>query len=172
MLRLSGTIINKPVMSLRTGSVVAQVFAALINPDNLRIEGLYCTDRFSNETLILLKQDIREFIDKGYVINDHSVLSEPSDLVRLSDIINLNYQLIGKSVITISKDRVGKVSDYAVDVESMYIQKIYVSQTILKSFTNGNLSIDRLQVQEVTDKKIVINDLLNKNPVATPVVAI
>ena len=172
MLRLSGTIINKPVMSLRTGSPVAQVFAALINPDNLRIEGLYCTDRFSNETLILLKQDIRELVDKGYIINDHSVLSEPNDLIRLSDIINLNYQLIGKSVITISKDRVGKVSDYAVDVESMYIQKIYVSQTILKSFTNGNLSIDRLQVQEVTDKKIVINDLLNKNPVATPVVAI
>jgi len=169
MLQLSATLINKPVLSLRTGSTVAQVYSALINPDNLKIEGLYCSDRFSNKTLVLLYQDIREFSTKGYVVNDHDVLSNPNELVRLKDVIALNYELIGKQVVTTSKEKVGKISDFAVEIETMYIQKLYVSQSLLKSFTGGSLSIDRTQIHEVTDNKVVINDLIKRSPVAAPV---
>ena len=158
-------------MSLRTGAPVAEVISALINPNNLKIEGFYCNDRFNNARLILLYQDIREFMGKGYIVNDHDVLTEPSELVRLSEVIKINFELIGKQVITTSKDKVGKVSDYAVEVETMYIQKLYVSQSLLKNFTGGSLSIDRGQINEVTDKRIIINDLVNSSAVtaAAPV---
>jgi len=171
MLQLSASLLNKPVLSLRTGQPVAQVSSALINPNNLKIEGFYCTDRFSANTLILLYQDIREFIDKGYVVNDHDVLSEPQDLVRLADIIKINFQLIGKPVITISKEKVGKVADYAVETQTMYIQKIYVSQSLLKNFSGGSLSVDRNNINEITDKKVIINDLLKNSPVTAPATA-
>ena len=171
MLQLSATLINKPVLSLRTGAPVAQVFAAVINPDNLKIEGFYCNDRFNNKTHILLYQDIREFMGKGFVVDDHDVLSEPEELVRLKEVLHLNYQLIGKSVVTTSKEKVGKISDYAVEVETMYIQKLYVAQSLLKSFTGGSLSIDRNQIHEVTDTKVVIHDLLTRSPVSAPVPA-
>ena len=69
-------------------------------------------------------------------------------------------ELIGKPVETISHSKLGKVSDYAFESVTMYIQKVYVSQSILKSLTGGNLSIDRNQVQEITPKKVIINDLL------------
>lgn len=172
MLQLSASLLNKPVLSLRTGSPVAQVLATLINPNNLKIEGFYCKDRFSDKSMILLYQDIREFIPKGYVVNDHDVLSEPEDLVRLTDVIKLNFDLIGKPVVTLSKEKIGKITDYAVEIETMYIQKIYVTQSILKNFTGGSLSVDRSQINEVTDKRVIINDLLNKSPVAAPVAAI
>ena len=171
MLQLSTSLFNKPVMSLRTGAPVAEVVSALINPNNLKIEGFYCNDRFNNQKLVLLYQDIREFIDKGYIVNDHDVLTEPSELVRLSDVIKINFELIGKQVITTAKEKVGKVSDYAVEIETMYIQKLYVSQSLLKNFTGGSLSIDRNQINEVTDKRIIINDLINSSTVtaAAPV---
>jgi len=171
MLQLSTSLINRPVLSLRTGTPIAQAYATLINPNNLKIEGLYCTDRFSNKTLILLYQDIRELSTKGYIVNDHDVLSDPVDLVRLTDIINLNYNLIGKQVVTLSKEKVGKITDYATEIETMYIQKLYASQSLLKNFTGGSLSIDRSQINEVTDKKIIINDLLKQSPVTSPAIA-
>lgn len=160
MLQLSASLINKSVLSLRTGTPIATVTAVIFNPNNLKIEGFYCTDRYDKRELILLYQDIRDVLKQGYVVNDHEVLVEPTELIRLKDVLELNYELIGKHVETISKQKVGKVSDYAVETETMFVQKIYASQSILKSFTGGSLSIDRTQINEITPKRIIINEIL------------
>lgn len=171
MLQLSASLLNKSIMSLRTGTPIATVTGPIINPDNLKIEGFYCEDRFDKSQLVLLYQDIRDILPQGFVVNDHDVLVEPEELVRLKDVINLNFELIGKQVVTDSKQRVGKVSDYATETESMFIQKIYVAQSLLKSFTGGSLSVDRTQVQEITPRKVIINDLLETAPANAPATA-
>jgi sporulation protein YlmC with PRC-barrel domain len=168
MLQLSASLLNKSVLSLRTGTPIATITGAIINPNNLKIEGFYCQDRYDKKELILLYQDIRDIMPKGYVVNDHDVLVEAEELVRLKDVLELNFELIGKHVETISKQKVGKVSDYAAEVETMFVQKIYVAQSILKSFTGGSLSIDRTQINEITPKRIIINDLLKGAPATAP----
>jgi sporulation protein YlmC with PRC-barrel domain len=171
MLQLSESMLNRPVMSLRTGQQVATAVTPIINPNNLKIEGFYCTDRFNKDQLILLYQDIRDIIPQGFVIDDHDVLAEPSELVRLRDVLEIGFKLIGKPVETTSKEHVGKVSDYATEIETMYIQKLYVSQSLFKSFAGGNLGIDRNQINEITDRKIIINELLKGTPAAAGVTA-
>jgi len=164
MLQLSSSLLNQPVMSLRTGSPVATAIAPIIDPNNLKIEGFYCVDRFSGEQLVLLYQDIRDIIPQGFVVDDVDSLSEPGELVRLEKLMRLGFDLIGKPIQTVSKEKVGKVSDYAVETTTMYIQKIYATQSLLKSFTGGSLSIDRTQIHEITDKRVIINDLLKNVP--------
>ncbi len=171
MLQLSASLLDKTVLSLRTGTPVATIVAPIINPDNLKIEGFYCQDNYNKKELVLLSQDIRDILPQGYAVNDHDVLSEPEDLIRLKKVLEINFELLGKQVVTVNKDKVGKVSDYAVEVETMFIQKIYVAQSILKNFTGGALSIDRSQVQEVTPRRIIISELLEKSPSAVPVTA-
>ena len=171
MLQLSAALLGKNVMSLRTGQAIASVTAAIFNPNNLKIEGFYCQDRFDKKELVLLYQDIREVLPQGYVVNDHAVLADPEDLVRLKDVLEINYELIGKPVQTITKHKVGKVSDFATETETMYVQKIYVSQSIFKSLTGGSLSIDRTQIIEITPKRIIINDLNKVVPVQAPAAA-
>ena len=170
MLQLSGYLLNKPVMSLRTGRPVAWVAAAVVNPRNLKIEGFYCNDSMNGGQLVLLAQDIRELSRQGFIVNDHDVLIEPEELVRLKDLMQQNFQLTGKLVVTVSKQKVGKVSDYAVETESMFIQKLYVTQSFWKRLTGGSLSVDRTQIVEVTNHRIVINDLLE--PSASPATAV
>lgn len=171
MLQLSNALLNQAVLSLRTGAAVATATAPIINPNNLKIEGFYCDDRFGKRPLILLAQDIRDIMPQGFVINDHDVLSAPDELVRLKAILAINFALIGKPVETTSKQKIGKVADYAVEVSSMYIQKLYVSQSMFKSLTNGSLSIDRSQINEITQRRIVINDLEQKVPAHASAVA-
>jgi uncharacterized protein YrrD len=170
MLQLSGSLLNKSVLSLRTGSVVASISGPIINPNNLKVEGFYCQDRFSKKHLVLLYQDIRDVLPQGYVVNDHDVLSEPEELVRLKKVMDMNFELIGKQVVTVGKQRVGKVSDYATEMDTMYVQKIYVARSLLKSLASGSLSIDRSQVQEITPRRIIISELLNQAPAAAPAV--
>lgn len=171
MLQLSNTLINRPVLSLRTGTVVATAISPIINPNNLKIEGFYCDDRFNKDRLILLYQDIRDLISQGFVINDHDVLSDPGELVRLKDVLELKFDLIGKPVETVSKVKVGKVTDFATEVSTMYVQKLYVSQPIYKSLTGGNLGVDRTQINEITNRRIIINDLHGKVPAHASAVA-
>lgn len=166
---MSASLLNRSVLSLRTGSPIATVNSAIINPDNLKVEGFYCQDHFDKkQQLVLLVQDIRDIIPQGYVVNDHDVLAEPDELVRLKKVMDLDFELIGKQVVTVDKQKVGKASDYATEMSTMYIQKIYVAQSILKSLTGGSLSIDRTQINEITPRRIIINELLNKSPAAAP----
>lgn len=150
---------------------MAQVIEPIINPDNLKIEGFYCEDRFSKGRLVLLWQDIREVLRQGYVVDDHDVLTDPSELVRLQNVLELKFTLVGKEVVTVDRQKVGKVSDYAAETTTMLIQKIYVSQSILKSLTGGSLSIDRSQVHEITPKRVIINELAKKAPATAPATA-
>lgn len=160
---------NQPILSLRTGVEIAVAVRPIINPTNLKIEGFYCHDsQDRKKQLILVHQDIREIIKKGFVVNDYEVLVEPDELVRLHETIAANFEALGKTVVTVSKERLGKVNDYAVDSQSLYIQKLYISQSILKSLSNGQLSVDRSQIVEITPKKIVVKDPLQMTKAAMP----
>ena len=167
---MSTSLLNRQVLSLRTGDAIAMTTGAVINPNNLKIEGFYCVDDSKHE-LILLYQDIRDLIPQGFVVNDHEALVEPGELVRLKDILKLRFELLGKPVMTASKEKIGKVTDFSTETETMYVQKLYVSQSLLKSFSGGNLGIDRSQIVEITPNRIVINDLLKGAPAHAAVTA-
>lgn len=160
MLQLGGSLINKAVLSLRTSSKIGEVVGVIINPNNLKIEGFYVKVPNSKENLILITQDIRENSLNGFIINDQEVLTGPEELVRLKHVLKLDFQLLNKPVVTVGKTKLGKINDYAADSETLYIQKLYVGQSLLKSFSGGQLSIDRDQIVEITNKKIVIQEIL------------
>lgn len=172
MLQLSSALVNRPIMSLRTGGEIAVALSPIINPNNLKIEGWYCQDRFDKKArLVLLPQDVRDILPQGIVVNDHDVLSEPAELIRLKPVMDLRFELIGKPVVTTGKSRLGKVSDYAVEVETLYIQKFYVAQPLIKSLSGGSLSVSRDQIVEITSRKIVIQEPLQPQPVQNRVTA-
>lgn len=170
MLQLSAMLLNRPIMSLRTGTQIGVTVAPIINPNNLKIEGFYCQDT-SRKHLVLLEQDIRDVLPQGLVVDDADALTEPGELIRLKDTMNLRFELIGKHVITTDKNKVGKVTDYATETKSMFIKKLYVSQSLFKNFATGSLGVDRTQIVEITRDKIIIAELEGKVPAAVKAVA-
>lgn len=164
MLQLSEAISKRQVLSLRTSTPIADIVAPIINQDNLKIEGFFCNEYSKKEPVILLYQDIRDILPQGIVVDDYDALSDPAELVRLKNVLDREFTLVGKPVETLSKDKVGKVTDYAFETTTMFIQKLYVSRSLLKNLTSGSLSIDRTQIHEITAKKVIINDLLETVP--------
>lgn len=172
MFKLQNSFLNLPILSLRNGAQIALTTGFVINPNNLKVDAFFCKQPKKNSPeLILLAQDIRDFMPRGIAVNDDSALSDPEDLVRLKDFIKLRFEPIGKKVVTMSGDNIGKVSDYAIDEQSFYIQKLYTSKSIIMNLAGGSLSIDRSQINEITDKKIIIKDLLDSIPASTPAIA-
>jgi sporulation protein YlmC with PRC-barrel domain len=169
MLQLSQLLLNRPILSLRASATIGHTLTPIINPNNLKIEGFYCRDRFDKKTdKVLLYQDIREILPQGIIVNDRDALTDPSELIRLKDLMQLKCNLIGKQVVTVSKQKVGKVMDFATEMETLYIQKLYVSQPIYKNLNGGSLSVDRSQITEITSSQIIINELLQPTSVRAP----
>ena len=162
MLQLSNSLINIPVMSLRTSGIVAIIESPIINPNNLKIEGWYCRDQFTKNLLILLSQDVRDIVPQGVAIDDYDRLSEPDELIRLQEVLKLEFAVIGKPVYTDMKRKVGKVNDYAVDMATFHIKKLYISQPVYRNFSGGQLSIDRNQIVEITNQRIIVRDVDEK----------
>jgi sporulation protein YlmC with PRC-barrel domain len=158
MLKLYESFQNTKVMSLRIGGPIANVIKPIINPNNLFIEGWHVIDNKNGDNLILLSQDIRDVLPQGLVVNDHEVLSQPEDLVRLKEVLELDFELLKLRVYSQSGKNYGKVTDFAFETQSCYVQKLYVAQPLLRNFTGGTLSIDRTQIIEITNKRVIIED--------------
>ena len=156
MLKLSSSLYNVPIFSLRTGGQIGVAIRPLINPNNLKIEGWYALSSYEQGTLFLPTSEIRELSRIGFAVNDQDAITEASEIVRIVPLFRLNFQLEGKNVVTESKQKLGKVENYSVDLDSFYIQKLYVTPPMLRAFTKQQLPVSRSQIVEVTDKKIVI----------------
>jgi len=173
MLKLYESFQGTLVLSLRIGGPVGKILGPIINPNNLYIEGWHVEDSQSGEQLILLSKDIRELISQGIAIDDHEVLSTEEDLVRLQDILKLNFSLPGLKVTSQSGRNYGKVTDFAFETSNFYVQKIYVAQPVIRNFAGGTLSVDRSQIIEITNRRVIIEDPTvkadNKIPAAVPV---
>ncbi len=156
MLKLSRSLSSQPVVSLRTGGRLSIATEPVIDPHNLKILGWRCKS-VGVET-ILLAEDVRADSQQGLAVNDESVLSSPADLVRHKEILDIHFKLVGKPVKT-QRQKLGKVSDYAYDDQSMFIQQLYVEPPLTKFFGNHDTRIiGRNQVKEVTDAYILVSD--------------
>lgn len=168
MLALGAQYTTKPILSLRTGASVGSTLAPIINPNNLKIEGWHAEDRFDKRRGVLLAQDIRDVLVQGFVVNDHDAITDPHELIRLEKLLQINFELIGKPVITNHKNRVGKVADYSFDKDSFMIQKLYIAESVFKNFSGGTRLIDRSQIVEVTDRKIIVREATAQNSGRVP----
>jgi sporulation protein YlmC with PRC-barrel domain len=156
MLYLSTKLKNIGLYTVRLGGKIGTITRPIINPHNLHIDGFYCAIPKTQEEQIVLDMDIRDLSLKGVIINDHEDISAPEDLVRLTEIIEINYELVGKSVFANGK-RIGKVTDYAIDDTSLFVKKIFVQPPIWRTFISTDLVIDRQSILEVTESKIVVS---------------
>lgn len=156
MLRLSSSLINRPVMSLRSGGQVGLAAAPIINPHNLKILGWWCRGP-AGSTQVLLTENVREQMPNGLAVNDEDALSDPADLVRHKEILDIGFELMDKLVKT-KRQKLGKVSDYSYN-DGMFVQKLYIARPLRKVFTSDDtLLIDRNQIIEVTDQYILVRD--------------
>jgi hypothetical protein len=156
MLKLSKSLANQPVMSLRSGGQIAVAIEPIINPHNLKILGWWCKAP-GGQDLVLLAEDVREAMPNGLAVNDEEDLSKPEDLVRHKEVLDIHFELMDKPVKT-KRQKLGKVSDYSFN-DGLFVQKLYVARPLHKVFTSEDtLIVDRTQILEVTDHYILVRD--------------
>lgn len=157
MLLASERLLHTPVMSLQTGSQLARTKAAIIDPRNLAIVAFELEGpQLTLHPSFLLIADIRELSNLGFIVDSSDEFVGQTDVIKLQEVYELQFQLIDKTVFDRKKVKLGKVINYAVEPHSFLIKQLNVKRPLLKSFTDAELIIDRTQITEVTDTSITI----------------
>lgn len=171
MLLPSTRFIDTPVMSLQTGSELGRTVRPIINPSELSIVAFELHGiNLDYDPSLLRINDIREIGPMGMIIDSSDELISVSDVIKIKEIYELNFELVGLKVIDDKKRNVGKVTGFTLDASSFFIQQLQVKRPLLKSFGDTEFLIHRSQVVKITDDYLVVKspDIRHKEAVAEP----
>lgn len=155
---LQGSRLNDvPVMGLQTGTELARTTRPIINPDTLEILAYEVTGPLLDIRPSLLRViDVREFSDIGLIVDSSDEFIATDDVIKLEKIYQLNFLLVGMSVIDERKSKLGKVTDFTLESGSFIIEQLNVKRPLLKSLGDTELLIHRTQIVEITNEHIIV----------------
>lgn len=152
--------IGMPVLSLHVGGAIAKTTHAIIDPENLGVVA-YKLDGpiIKNDPEvgdILDVKDIRDLSNDGIIVDSADRFTTRDEVIKFDKIMKLHFNLVGLKVVTQSGKKVGKISDYTLDSESMIIYQLIVQRPFVSSLIDPTLTINRSQIIEIDDFKVTI----------------
>ena len=145
---------------MQAGGKISQIAEPIVDPDKLKVIAF----RLSGGVVprsganILDVSSIREYSQYGMVIDDIDELVTENDVIKISEVLKLNFNLTGLKVETKKGNKLGKILDYTISSNDFIVQQIIVKRPTLKSFLDPELTIHRREIVEITDYKIIVKD--------------
>lgn len=159
MLVIGSKMINNPILSLHVGDQIAATQRAIVDPEDLRVMAYTLTGPLLNDPEvgnILMTDDVRELGPNGLIIDSIDRLVNREDIVRLDEVMSLNFNLVGLKVVSEDGKKIGKIIDYTLDSQSFMVYQLIVQRPIFASFNDPQLTVNRSQIVEIDDFKVTI----------------
>lgn len=151
------SLLDLPVMSLQTGAQLAKTSGVIVDPRQLTIAAFYVEGSgLEQSPAVLHPSDIRELSDIGFIVDDTTKLMSLDGLVRLKNIIDFDFELVGLKVIDEHKRKLGKVSGYSVETVEYTIVQLYTERSLMRSISTMSTTIHRSQVISVNNKEVIV----------------
>jgi sporulation protein YlmC with PRC-barrel domain len=163
-------LLQTPVMSLQTGTELARTDKVLIDPRDLTIVAYQLDGPVLDIRPSYLRPlDVRELSNMGLIVDSSDEFVGIDDVIRIKQVHDYQFDLIGLEVIDEKLKKLGKVASYNVDSDSFSVQQIVVKRPLLKSFGESQLLIHRTQIVEVSVSHIKVASGSNTQSSARPV---
>lgn len=157
MLIAGSRLIDAPVMGLQTGGELARTERAIINPHTLEVVAYELTGPLLDIHPSLLRvADVREFSNIGLIVDSSDEFVTTGDIIKLDEIYNLRFELVGKAVLDTKRHKLGKVDGYTIETGGFVIQQLNIKRSFFQSLSDTELLIHRSQIKEINDTSIIV----------------
>lgn len=158
-----------PVLSLHVGGRIATTVSLIIDPHSLQIIAFKVEGPMVGREMgeILPTDSIRELSPLGMIVDSFDEFVGSDDIVRIKDILALNFELIGLKVVTERGTKLGHVVGFSINPANWQVEQLIVQRPFLKALLDPELVINRTQIVEVDDYKITVRDAVAKAPQPT-----
>lgn len=160
MLVYNSKLIGTPVLSVQAGAPIGYIAGAVVDPSGLKVLAFKLNGPLVHKSSanLLDVSSIREYSNYGFVIDDIDELISPDDVVRISEVLGLNFDLLTLKVETKKHTKLGKIIDFTLSSDDFIVQQLIVRRPTIKALVDPELIIPRSEIVEVTDYKIVVKD--------------
>lgn len=160
MLVNGSSLIGFPILSLHIGGRIATVVELFIDPNTLKLIAFRLDGPMLREASgsILPVDSVREFSHMGMIIDSVDELVADDEIIKIHEIIKLNFSLPGLKVITQKKSKLGKVADFTLDVATWEVYQLIVQRPTLKAFFDPELTLSRQSILEVNDYQVIVKE--------------
>ncbi|MBR3169561.1 hypothetical protein IKF23_03960 [Candidatus Saccharibacteria bacterium] len=159
MLINNSKLLNLPILSVQDSGRIATVSNVIVDPDSLKIIAFRIHGITNAEGGNLLDaRSVREYSNFGLVIDSADEIISDQDVVRIGEVVGLNFSLLGLKVETKKGTKLGRVIDFTVTEDNFSVQQIIVKRPTIKSILDSELVIPRPEIIEITDYKIIVRD--------------
>jgi uncharacterized protein YrrD len=158
MILLGSNLTDSPIVSIQTGGVIGSLTRPIIDPATLSIMAYQVTGPLihTNPTYLRIA-DIRELSDMGAIVDSADEFNVQGDIIKLDELEKLRFTLLGMHVKDEKRKKLGKVTDFTIDVGSFYIQQLTVHRPLMHSLNDTELLIHRTQIIEINNDAIVVH---------------
>lgn len=158
MILLGSNLVNAPVMGIQTGGELAQLSHPIIDPARLVVVAYELSGQLLDRSPLLLSTlDIREISDIGVIVDSSDEFITPDDVIKIHEIYEQKFHLLGMSVTNEKRQKLGKVIDFTIDTGGFVIQQITVKRPLFRSLNDTELLIHRSQIIEINNEAIVVH---------------
>ena len=158
MIILGSSLSPAPVVSIQTGGEIARTNKAIIDPADLRILAYSVRGPLLPPGDQLLRiADVRELSSMGFIVDSVDEFVAPEDVLTLKQVYELQFDLIGMSVVDQRRHKLGKIIDFTIDTNTFTVQQLTVRRPLLQSFNDTELLIHRSQIIEISNHEIVVH---------------
>jgi sporulation protein YlmC with PRC-barrel domain len=147
------------LFSLHTESIIGQITYPVVDYNNLKIAAfkvdVYDEDEYDRD--ILLADSIAAISNNNLVVV-HSVddLSLSKDIIHISNLLELGFNMIGMKVKSERGKKLGKIVDFTLDTESLIVYQLIVKKPLVSAVFESELTINRSQITKITNTEIIV----------------
>lgn len=139
------------VGALEESSMVGKVYRLAIDPLEQKLIGFSVkTGGYFSKIYIVSMMDVVDIDKNGVVINSKSSMLDRGEVVRIDDILEKKFSIIGLRIVDKKGAKIGRVQDAVVDTTTGDIVRIYSS-----SFASRRI-FERSQIEEITFFEVVV----------------
>ncbi len=157
MLIYESKLIGTPILSIQASGPIGQISSAIVDPNGLKIIAFRINGPSPSANLLEVSS-IREYSDFGIAIDSIDELVGSDDIVRLQQVLALNFDLLTLKVESKKGSKLGKIIDFTVTPEDFIVQQLIVRRPTFKALVDPELTIPRSEIVEVTDYKVIVRD--------------
>jgi uncharacterized protein YrrD len=156
MLKLYSQLVELPIMSLREGHQVGHISDLIIDPLNGRLLAYTTKGSWLRPSRIIAAADIREVSSDLAIVDSGEVLTDSEEIVRVGQVLSSKIRLIRSRVQTENGTKLGRVTDYAVNVLGHVLERLNVQSSPL----GRELLIPHEDIVEIKKGLIIVKEQL------------
>ncbi len=162
MMKFITDITGSVVVLFQERAKIGLVRSLIIDPENANFLG-FVTSQYSGEKeKIVSLKNVKGFGNGIVMIDDHDSLSDVEDIVEIEKMFSNNPEIIKSKVFTESGQKLGRVIDATINLDTKSIENIYVESGVVLRVLSDQLIIPKNKIIKIEEKKIIVTDSVAK----------